>query len=221
MIVQAAAALPSRSVPSVKRRNSAAASSSSVYAVGNSRARTGSSGSEVGPEKSIIASNGSWPSRGTAASLRSSSTSWEARERSRSASKPVKLAMTCWLRRCRVKPLTSDYSCFQGGPEAVLVHRLNVALHLLAAARADHGLAVLVHLAHQLLGLLLGVAEVLLEDVGDVGHQVDRVVPDDRDPRRREDRDLVRSEVRFDLDRAGGGHVVHGGTLPTMSRAWT
>ena len=32
------------------------------------------------------------------------------------------------------------------------------------------------------LGLLLRVAEVGHEDVGDVGHQVDRVVPDDRDP---------------------------------------
>ncbi len=112
MIVIAARALPSRSVPSVNRRNSEAASSSSLYAVGNSRASTGSSGSEVGPEKSIIASNGSWSSRGTAASLRSSSTSCEASERSRSASKPVKLAMIRWLRRWRVKPLTSVYSCF-------------------------------------------------------------------------------------------------------------
>ena len=90
MIVAAASALPSRSVPSVKRRNSPAASSSSGYAVGNSRASTGSSGSVVGPEKSSIASSGSSSSCGAAASLRSSSTSWEASERSRSASKPVK-----------------------------------------------------------------------------------------------------------------------------------
>ena len=45
-------------------------------------------------------------SRGTAASLRSSSTSWAASERSRSASKPVKVAMRCLLRRWRAKPLT-------------------------------------------------------------------------------------------------------------------
>ena len=98
--------------------------------MGNSRASTGSSGSAVGPEKSIIASSGSLPSRGTAASLRSSSTSWEARERSRSASKPVKVAMISPLRRWRWKPLI--LTCSMRGPEAVLVHRLDVALHLLA-----------------------------------------------------------------------------------------
>ena len=51
MIAQAPAALPSRRRPSVNRRNSAAASSSSGYAVGNSRASTGSSGSTVGPRE--------------------------------------------------------------------------------------------------------------------------------------------------------------------------
>ncbi len=100
----AALALLSRSPPSVKRRNSEAASSSCWYAVGNSRARTGSSGSVVGPEKSIRASSGSMSSRGTAASLRSSSTSWAASERSRSASKPLNVAMKFLLLRCRVKP---------------------------------------------------------------------------------------------------------------------
>ena len=42
------------------------------------------------------------------------------------------------------------------------------------------------------------VAEVLLEDVGDVGHQVDRVVPDDGDPRRGQhgDRRRERSSAR-------------------------
>jgi hypothetical protein len=40
-----------------------------------------------------------------------------------------------------------------------------------------------VHLHHQRRRLDPVVAEQLLEDVGDVAHQVDRVVPDDRDPR--------------------------------------
>ncbi len=83
-------------------------------------------------------------------------------------------------------------------------------------AGADDGLAVLVDLHHQLLGLLLGVAEVLLEDVADVGHQVDRVVPDDRHPRGGQDGDLVgiqgRLEPGIDL-RASGGHGIHGDTL--------
>ena len=59
MTSAAAAALPSRRVLSVNRRKSPAASSSSGYAVGNSRASTGSSGSVVGPEKSSSCSSGS------------------------------------------------------------------------------------------------------------------------------------------------------------------
>ena len=118
MRATAASALPSRSVPSVKRRKSPAASGSSGYAVGNSRASTGSSGSSVGPVKSSRASSGSSAWMGTARSLRSSSTSWDASERSRSASKPEKFAITSRLFRCRVKPChcfsivaQSPYSC--------------------------------------------------------------------------------------------------------------
>ncbi|OYN87848.1 nicotinate phosphoribosyltransferase [Parenemella sanctibonifatiensis] len=69
------------------------------------------------------------------------------------------------------------------------MHGLDVTFHLLAVARRDDGPAPIVHLEHELMGLVLGVMEVGHEDVGDVGHQVDRVVPDDADPRRRvEDR---------------------------------
>ena len=42
-----------------------------------------------------------------------------------------------------------------------------------------------VHLQHEPLGLLARVAEVAAEDVGDVGHEVDRVVPHDGLPRQR------------------------------------
>ena len=65
-----AAALPSRSPPSVKRRKSEAASSSSGYAVGKSRASTGSSGVVVAPENSAIsASKGSAVGRGRLGAL--------------------------------------------------------------------------------------------------------------------------------------------------------
>jgi hypothetical protein len=64
-----------------------------------------------------------------------------------------------------------------------------------------------VHLHHQLLGLLLRVAEVLLEDEGDIGHQVDRVVPDDRHPRAGQLGDLV--DLGFlELDRRGGHALI-------------
>src|SRR6187402_1717816 len=78
-----------------------------------------------------------------------------------------------------------------GGPQAVAVHRLDVALHLLARAVGHDGLALLVDVEHQLVRLLLGVAEVLLEDECDVAHQVHRVVPDDGHPRLVGDDDLV------------------------------
>ena len=59
-------------------------------------------------------------------------------------------------------------------------------------------------------GLLLGVAEQLLEHVGHVRHQVDRVVPHDDHPRAvGHDVDIARGLV--ELDRGGGrrGHRVH------------
>src|SRR4029079_18163815 len=102
---------------------------------------------------------------GVASSLRSSSISCPASERSRSASKALNVATQVLLRRCRVKPwlrlirgpcgvgspstssggsVASDVvgcSCvclLHRGPQAILVHRLDVALHLLATARRDH-----------------------------------------------------------------------------------
>jgi hypothetical protein len=58
----------------------------------------------------------------------------------------------------------------------------HVGLGLLAVAGGDRGPALVVHVEHQLRRLLLRVAEQLLEDVDDVGHEVDRVVPDHDDP---------------------------------------
>ena len=47
----------------------------------------------------------------------------------------------------------------------------------------DDGLPIVVHLQHELRRLRLRVAEELLEHERDVRHEVDRVVPDDHDPR--------------------------------------
>src|SRR6476620_11018761 len=69
-----------------------------------------------------------------------------------------------------------------GRPEAVAVQRRDVDLALLLLARSDDRLPFGVHVPHQLLGFRLRVAEQFLEHPGHVGHQVDRVVPDDHDP---------------------------------------
>src|SRR5687768_8197760 len=67
-------------------------------------------------------------------------------------------------------------------PQAVGVENLHIAFHLFARAAGHDRLALVVYVQHELLGLLLGVAEDRLENVGHVGHQVDRVVPDDGYP---------------------------------------
>src|SRR6478752_3760006 len=71
----------------------------------------------------------------------------------------------------------------EGCPQAVPVHRLDVALHLLAAAAGDGGAALLMHVHHEPPGFVLGVTEVRLEDIRHVAHEVDRVVVDDGHPR--------------------------------------
>src|SRR5579875_255658 len=68
------------------------------------------------------------------------------------------------------------------GPQPVAVQGLGVALHGLPRAGRDDGLALVMDVEHQLLGLGPRVAEHPLEHVGHVGHEVHRVVPDDREP---------------------------------------
>src|SRR6266545_2499170 len=69
-----------------------------------------------------------------------------------------------------------------GGPEPVVVKAVDIVLGLLPRAARHHRLALVVNVQHQLGGLVLGVAEQLLEHEHDVGHQVDRIVPHDHDP---------------------------------------
>src|SRR6188508_694812 len=85
-------------------------------------------------------------------------------------------------RNCATTAIARSLVVLHRRPETVAVHRLDVALHLLAGAVTHHGLALLVHVEHQLGRPLLRVAEVLLEHERDIGHQVDRVVPDDGHP---------------------------------------
>src|SRR5262245_16834823 len=68
------------------------------------------------------------------------------------------------------------------GPQPVAVQAGRVILHPFASARGDDRLALVVHVEHQLLGLVLAVPKELLQHPRDVGHQVDRIVPDDRHP---------------------------------------
>jgi len=62
------------------------------------------------------------------------------------------------------------------------VHGLDVAFHRFAVACGHDGSAVVVHLKHQPFGLLRGDSEVTAKNVGHIGHQVDRIVPDQRHP---------------------------------------
>lgn len=60
---------------------------------------------------------------------------------------------------------------------------LHVVLHLVTRATRDDRLTLVVHLEHQFRGLGLAVPEQLLEYERHVVHEVDRIVPDDGDPR--------------------------------------
>src|SRR3954447_1745147 len=70
-----------------------------------------------------------------------------------------------------------------GCPESVRVQPRHVVLAAFSGAARHDGLALVVHLQHQRVRLRLRVTEELLEDVGDVVHQVDRIVPHEHDPR--------------------------------------
>src|SRR6202047_3403828 len=56
-----------------------------------------------------------------------------------------------------------------GGPQAVAVQDFDVVLHGLPGPGGDHRLALVVHVEHQLGGLLLRIAEDMLEHIGHVG----------------------------------------------------
>lgn len=63
------------------------------------------------------------------------------------------------------------------------MHGLHVEFHLLACALRDDGMAVVMNGQHEVLGALPGIAEVRAEHVGDVAHEIDRVIPHDGLPR--------------------------------------
>ena len=65
----------------------------------------------------------------------------------------------------------------------VAVEPVNIALGFGPRAARHRGPALVVNVEHQLVGLLFAVAEQLPEDVGHIGHQVDRVIPNDDNPR--------------------------------------
>src|SRR3954447_465615 len=109
-----------------------------------------------------IALNGSSsPASGTSGS--SSCRSCSNRSRSSSASPGSVLSTTA--PRLRLKSVVTSVILLKGRPQAVAVHGCYVALHLLAAPAAHHGTALLMDRHGQAHGLVLGIAEVGLEDV--------------------------------------------------------
>src|ERR1700712_5210899 len=93
------------------------------------------------------------------------------------------------------------------GPEPVLVEAKNIYLALFSGAVGHDGPAFVVHIEHQLLGLLLGVAEELLEDESDVVHGVDRIVPHQDHPWSVRRQGLVLSRFFELYGRGRAGHI--------------
>lgn len=89
------------------------------------------------------------------------------------------------------------------------MHGGGITLYFVAASGANHGSSVVVDGEHERLGLLSGVSEVLHEHESHVGHEVDRVVPDDADPR----------NLDLSIDAELGDFEGHGGHRPMLARS--
>src|SRR5687768_7559603 len=121
---------------------------------GNSRPTTGSPWSKPSVSRATT----------SAATLRSTRTSSTANAATHSL--PVRRNMPSPPARSR--PV---HRC----PQAIPVQLGGVHLHALACTGGDHRLALVVHVQHQLLGLVPAVPEVLLEHPGDVRHEIHRI----------------------------------------------
>src|SRR5579885_2452128 len=80
-------------------------------------------------------------------------------------------------------PAVAAACLFNCCPQTIAVHGNRVLLHLFLATVRHDGPALLVDLKHELVGFCLGIAEVALEDVAHVAHEVDGIVPDHEVPR--------------------------------------
>src|SRR5690606_14068328 len=175
--VRATPILASSSCGSCRERSAPAASpcsaSSPETKSGSKRASTRSSGGVVGPVRMPVSSASS-SCGASSARAPSMSLTWPTSPRRTAASCGEKSASRWPLRR--VQPSKSAVLLHRR-PQAGGVELGHVRLHLLLRTRGDHRPALVVHVQHQLGGVLPGVPEDLLEDVRHVRHQVDRVVP--------------------------------------------
>lgn len=98
----------------------------------------------------------------------------------------------------------------------------HIQLGLLPVSVRDHRPTLVVDVEHQLVGLLGAVAEQLLEHERDIGHEVDRVVPDENDPRSLKVDLLVAAQVGLvDLDgRRPRAHGDRGGLETCTTRGY-
>src|SRR4051794_29661130 len=119
----------------------------------------------------------------------------------------------------------ASIAVLHGGPQPVLVETEHVELGPLAVAARDHRPSLLVHVEHELGGLLVAVPEELLEHERHVRHEVDRIVPDDHDPGTVE-RGVVPGVPidvgTVELDGRGSGHgsIVSGAPARWKSPRW-
>src|SRR6266508_1706309 len=184
MRVSASRCRPSSS-PCMSCRYSASALASPSYAGGKSRRRLGSSESPSSRERS---------SAGSSRRRRRSS-----RDR-RSSKWPSRVRWIVFRKGTLVLP--------HRRPEAVGVQASDVVLSLLTRTARDDGLPLVVYLQHELPRPRFAVPEQFPEDEGDVRHEVDRVVPDDHDPRAVVlDFVLGGRSLKLDLSGRGGGRA--------------
>lgn len=72
---------------------------------------------------------------------------------------------------------------FHRGPKPMAMEPMDIAFRFASTALGDDGSALFVDVEHESIRLFLAVAKEFLEYIGNIGHQVDGVIPHHDHPR--------------------------------------
>src|SRR5687767_1575290 len=186
--------LLSRNERSVSWRNSRDAAPSSFTAFGSSLRSARSVGSRTSMSSPIMADSGSCFPRSAGSSMEMTSLkSPRSSSRSAGSRNPVMPLMPylkalatfplALARAALAAPVVSAGGLLNRCPEAVAMHGDGVLFHLFLAAVGNNGPPLLVDLHHQLVRFGFRIPEITLENIADVAHQIDGIVPDHEVPR--------------------------------------
>src|SRR5699024_117496 len=95
---------------------------------------------------------------------------------------------------------------FIGCPQTKSMHRSDVSFGLLLGTVGHNGLALMMYLQHQIMCNRCLIPKIGTKHVGDITHQVHRVIPDDHFPRFCDTGELIDGNIRVNINCARNGH---------------